>query len=64
MGQPNDFARRFNDNGTIDSICRRCFATVMTATWESELDNAERRHICDPEELERFRSPHRMPERV
>jgi hypothetical protein len=42
------FAHRSNRNGTTDSICHRCFATVATATWEADLDRAERVHACQP----------------
>jgi hypothetical protein len=49
--QPN-FVRRFNPDGTTDSICRKCFLTVATATWEADLDSAEQCHKCDPSRLE------------
>jgi hypothetical protein len=45
------FAHRTNDDGTVDSICRKCFATVATCHWESDLENAERDHVCDPDFL-------------
>ena len=45
------FVRRENRDGTIDSICRTCFITVHTSLWESELDQAEKSHTCDPEVL-------------
>ena len=41
------FARRRNPNATIDSICRRCYATVATAQTDAELDIADQSHICD-----------------
>jgi len=50
-----DFVRRFNPNGTTDSICTRCFATVASATWEVDLDSAERCHKCDPSRLEQLK---------
>lgn len=49
------FVRRANANGTTDSICTRCFVTVATATWEADLDHAERRHVCDSSLLERWK---------
>lgn len=50
------FARRARADGATDSICRRCFATVATEMWEILLDRAEREHVCEPEQLERFPS--------
>lgn len=52
-----NFAHRSNRNGTTDSICRRCFATVATATWEAELDVAERGHACEPWTLQGVKKP-------
>lgn len=48
------FARRARADGATDSICRHCFATIATAIWEETLDCAEREHVCDPAQLERF----------
>lgn len=42
------FARRENSDGTIDSICRRCYTTVRTSFSEPELECAEKAHVCDP----------------
>jgi hypothetical protein len=50
------FVHRSNQDGTIDSICRDCFATVHTAVWEAELEQAERDHRCDPMQVERFQN--------
>jgi hypothetical protein len=37
------FTHRFNNaDGTVDSICHRCFKTVATATVEAALDLPER----------------------
>jgi hypothetical protein len=54
------FAHRANDDGTVDSICRMCFATVARTHWEADLETAERMHICNPEELEHFTHPRRV----
>jgi hypothetical protein len=48
------FEHRENCDGTIDSICRKCFATVGRSVREMELEQAERDHICDPDLLERW----------
>jgi hypothetical protein len=41
------FAHRVNRNGTHDSICRACYATVASTTEEAELAEHERTHLCD-----------------
>jgi hypothetical protein len=51
------FAHRSNRNGTTDTICRECLATVATATWEAELERAEHAHACDPGMLRQFKKP-------
>lgn len=56
--QEYNFAHRANEDGTIDSICRECLATVATSQWEADLEKAEQAHVCDPAELERFHSVH------
>jgi hypothetical protein len=42
------FAHRFNADGTVDSICPRCFVTVDSAAKELYLVVNEEQHICDP----------------
>lgn len=42
------FSHRFCENGTIVSVCRKCFATVGAAHWEADLDHKEKLHVCDP----------------
>ena len=49
MPLPNlKFAHRFVPGGTVESICARCFATVASATSESDLALKEAQHVCDP----------------
>ena len=44
-----EFSHRFNTaDGTVDSICHRCFQTVATASREDDLEIPEERHTCDP----------------
>jgi hypothetical protein len=43
------FCHRRNNDGTIDSICTRCFVTAGTAQNESELPEIEHNHTCDPD---------------
>ncbi len=49
------FVHRANRDGTTDSVCKLCFATVCTSTWESELTRVEREHVCDPDVLARWK---------
>lgn len=49
------FVHRSNRNGTTDSICRECFATVATAIWEADLERSENDHACDAWTVERFK---------
>jgi hypothetical protein len=41
------FAHRPNRNGTTDSICKTCFATVGTAEQSEHLRTIEDAHVCD-----------------
>lgn len=49
------FAHRPNRDGTIDSICRRCYVTVATAVSEMALSAYEEKHVCDQDRVARFR---------
>lgn len=44
----NPYPHRRNEEGSYDSICRNCFATVVRAKSESELAEHEKAHVCDP----------------
>jgi len=46
------FPHRINRDGTIDSICSRCYVTIGTSTTEADLARLEAAHFCEPE---RFR---------
>jgi hypothetical protein len=46
------FVHRSNADGTTDSFCRKCLITVASSPWEAELERAERKHQCDPIQLE------------
>ena len=41
-----DFVHRLNDNGTVDSICLQCFATVASLPKELNLEEKENAHAC------------------
>jgi hypothetical protein len=45
------FPHRHNANGTHDSICTVCLATVATVQNESELARFESTHVCEPANL-------------
>lgn len=53
------FVHRENRDRTFDSFCRACLRTVGTARLEADLEDFERRHVCDPHEVERFKRPGR-----
>lgn len=36
-----------NKDGSVDSICAECFATVASVRNESELDEHEHVHVCN-----------------
>ena len=42
------FPHRINSDGTIDSICDQCFATVGISASDSDLKQLEAAHICEP----------------
>ena len=56
-----EFPHRMNKDGTIDSVCPRCFVTVGRSTWEAELDRMEAAHTCDAARLASFTHHRRMP---
>jgi hypothetical protein len=43
----NPYPHRRNEEGSYDSICRRCFATVVRGKAEAELQAYEAAHVCD-----------------
>ena len=47
IARPQFFPHRKNKDGSFDSFCLKCFATVARATLESELGDHERAHVCD-----------------
>lgn len=60
----HEFVHRANGNGTIDSICLRCYIKVGSATLEIDLDRAEAAHKCEREQLKQFEITHKTPFRV
>jgi len=49
-----EFSHRTNPDGTIDSICPRCYTTIGNAHWEADLERMEADHTCDPVQLAYF----------
>jgi hypothetical protein len=50
------FRHRRENFGIIASICVKCFATVARSKAEEDLAHFERTHVCNPHDLERFKS--------
>jgi hypothetical protein len=48
MDNKTRFSHRHNSDGTVDSICHKCYLTVAKAQDESELYREEQLHTCDP----------------
>lgn len=42
------FPHRHNLDGSYDSICTTCLATVATVRREEQLYREESAHVCDP----------------
>ncbi len=49
LSDATKFTHRKNADGTLDSICLRCFITVDQGHEEEDLDIAEYIHVCDVE---------------
>ena len=56
MKDESDFIYRRHPDGTIDSICTRCYRTVGTDAHIERLKTPEQKHVCDEQTLERLRS--------
>jgi hypothetical protein len=51
MKTDNRYIHRLNEDGTIDSICLRCFRTAATARAIESLAEPQLRHQCNNEHL-------------
>ena len=58
MDSPVDsqFLRRAKRDGTFDSICKECLATVAIVKLEIDLEKSERDHVCIPQMRYGFQS--------
>jgi hypothetical protein len=55
------YPHRLNRDGSFDSICLKCFATIANTPTERELKAREKVHTCDHTMLcdrRLFRAPH------
>lgn len=50
------FPHRHNPNGSWDSICSACMATIATVENEAELVRREASHVCSVSRLFQFRT--------
>ena len=48
------FCLRLNRDGTLDSICLKCFLTVSHGKSEADCAQLEKNHVCNPYDVERF----------
>jgi hypothetical protein len=55
------FPHRHNSDGSYDSICTACFATVASVKDEELLRTHEAVHVCDPVNLYRIESLKSVP---
>jgi len=51
------FPHRHNSDGSFDSICAKCFATVANSKLEGELEEPEKQHVCDPSKVALLQIP-------
>ncbi len=49
LSDATKFTHHRNADGTLDSVCLRCFITVDQGHDEEDLDIAEYIHVCDLE---------------
>ncbi len=48
------YPHRRNRDGSVDSICPRCIATIASSTREADLKCPETAHVCEPWRLAYF----------
>jgi hypothetical protein len=59
--QQPDCVRRQNEDGTRDSICKRCGLTIARVIDPNDLEELEARHVCQPvERRQSVRIAHRI----
>ena len=45
------FQHRWNNDGSYDTICMKCFVTVANVQTEAELAEFDGEHVCAPDSL-------------
>lgn len=48
------YPHRRNCDGSVDSICPRCIATIASSSRETDLEFSEAAHVCEPWRLDYF----------
>lgn len=48
------FMHRPKQNDEFASICTRCFTSVGSSSNEADLDDVEKKHVCDKKVLNRL----------
>jgi hypothetical protein len=51
MNSSAQFAHRALSDGMVDSICLRCYRTIVTTICESDREVKEAGHVCDAMDL-------------
>jgi hypothetical protein len=52
------FPHRHNSDGSYDSICAECYATVAKVQSEGDLAEHESAHVCQP--VDQYQASHRL----
>ncbi len=55
------FPHRMNSDGSYDSICTKCYATVSSSEHEEDLTAQEELHVCDPVRVHLLRTVNALP---
>jgi hypothetical protein len=58
------YPHRQNKDGSFDSICLTCFATIITTQTEYELWEPEGKHVCIPSTLSQRAFDRRLLEKI
>jgi len=65
MAPRKKFSHRRNTDGTVDSVCHKCFATIAKERNESDLELKESAHHCNPWLVEWYHRPaHKIEKRT
>jgi hypothetical protein len=59
--RPVFYPHRRKLDGSFDSICLNCLATIATSSDETELENSEKEHVCSKTFSEQRLTAGRLP---